>query len=355
MWSIPREYGLEKEGIIMNEMSVEAKYRPVVVCGLPKARFEKYGVEWPENWDVRYTDRVYSPEVMKDADYLLSDSMDDIDASILESAPHLKVAHAEGVSFDRIDAKRAAELGICVCNNRAVNKGSVAEFCIGLLVAGYKRINILDHKIRKEGYPAANQAFLNMGIGDLEGKRIGMIGMGAIGREVLGRLQGWGCDLCYYDPFRMPHEMELEKHLTYLEFDELIRTSDIITIHLPVNPSTEGMIGKKQFQEMKNTAVLVNVARGAVIDDNALVWALENNEIGFAALDTVDPEPMPSDHVLLTMSKDAEEKLILTTHCAGRTADAFRRMLEWSIRDFQMAEDGKLPNNVVNGVKAVRA
>jgi phosphoglycerate dehydrogenase-like enzyme len=330
------------------------KRAPIVVCGVPEERLERYNLFWPEGWDVRYSNRTYTSEIVRDAEYLLIDSMDSVDASVLEAAPNLRVLHVEGVSFDKVDCAKAAELGICVCNNKDGNKSSVAELCVGLIIAGWKRITLLDSKIRHEGYGSAAEAFVDLKIGDLIGRRIGMIGMGAIGKEVVKRLQGWDCDLCYYDPYRLPQEVELEKKLTYLDFDELIRTSDVITIHLPVNPSTVGMIGQKQLEEMKGTAVLVNVARGSVVDDEALVWALENNQLGVAALDTVDPEPMPDDHILMQMSDAAKEKLILTPHAAGRTTDALKRMLEGCIRDFVLAEEGKMPNNIVNGVDKLR-
>lgn len=330
--------------------------KTVVVSGIPEERFEKYGATWPEDWEIRFTDRTYTPEVMADADYLVVDSMDPVTPEILDSAPQLKMVHTEGVSFNMVDTYYAAKLGIMVCNNRAVNKVSVAEHCISMMLAGAKHIHILDHKIRAEGYVSANKDFLEMGVGEIAGKTVGMIGMGAIGREVLKRLQGWDCRLCYYDPFRMPEEAEKEMGVTYADLDTLLKVSDSITIHVPVVPSTIGMIGRAQLELTKPTATLVNVSRGSIIDDEALAWALENDRLGCAALDTIDPEPLPPDHVLLKMStRHAREKLVLTTHSAGKTTDAFRRMLEWTVSDCTSAESGLIPANVVNGVKELRS
>jgi len=328
--------------------NTQNKTAPVVVCGLPEERFTRYGVTWPEDWVVRYVNRKYTPDVMADADYLLVDAMDDVNAELMDSAPELKVIHSEGVSYNRIDTEAASERGIYVCNNRAVNKVAVAEHCIALMLAGVKKISMLDNEIRQKGYASANAHFLEVGVSEIAGMTIGMIGMGAIGREVLARLQGWDCNLCYYDPFRMPEEAEKENNLTYMELDDLFRASDVITVHVPVLPSTIGMVGKDQIAEMKKDAVLVNVSRGSIVDQDALVEALENGSIGCAALDTVDPEPMPADHPLLNMSEEAMERVVFTTHSAGRTKDAFRRMLEWSVNDFRLANDGGQPNNIVN-------
>ena len=328
--------------------------KPVVVCGLPESRFEKYGVTWPEDWDVRYVNRQYTSENLADADYLLVDAMDDVTAEMMDWAPELKVIHSEGVSFNKIDIEAAKERGICVCNNRAVNKVSVAEHTVMLALAGVKRVTVLDSLIKTQGYKAASDWFLANGVCEIAGMTVGMIGMGAIGREVLARFKGWDCNLCYYDPFRMPEEAEKANNLTYLELDELFAKSDIVTVHVPVVPSTVGIVGWDQIKAMKPGAVLVNVSRGSMVVEDALVWGLENGVVGCAALDTVDPEPMPDDHPYRNISPEAMERVIFTTHSAGHTQQAFRRMLQWAVADFQKAEAGELPNNIVNGVNKLR-
>jgi D-3-phosphoglycerate dehydrogenase len=177
-----------------------------------------------------------------------------------------------------------------------------------------------------------------------------MIGMGVIGREVAKRLAPWGCRLVYTDPIRMDEELEKAYGLEYVTQEELMRESDIISIHVPVLPSTINMINRETLSMMKNDVLLVNVARGEIVNNDDLAWALEAHEIGFAALDTVAPEPMPDDHPLRNLRPDADARVLFTTHSAGRTDQAFKRMLEWAIASMKKMENGERPNNIVNGL-----
>lgn len=322
-----------------------------IVCTLPEARFEKYGVRWPDAWNVRYISRPIDDtglEAMKTADYLMLDSMDRITKDMLEPCKNLKMIHVEGVSFNMVDIEGARELGVLVCNNRAVNAAAVAEHCISLMLAGSRKVLEMDRGIRKKGFVESNRLFNLTGVHEFASRTVGMIGMGVIGREVVKRLQPWGCRLVYSDPMRLPLEMEKELGLEYLSQDELLKQADVISIHVPVIPSTVNMINRDALKMMKSDAVLVNVARGEIVNNDDLAWALENGEIGCAALDTVAPEPMPDDHVLRRLSEEASDKVIFTTHAAGRTDEAFRRMLEWSIADMETMEKGERPVNAVN-------
>ena len=326
---------------------------PTVVCSLPETRFEKYSVSWPEEWNVIYIDRPINEEgleIMKQADYLLVDCMDRITKEMLEPCKNLKMLHVEGVSFNMVDIEGAKELGVMVCNNKAVNAAAVAEHCAALMLAGYRKVGWMDHNVRSFGYAKANEMFVAQGVREVEGCTIGMIGMGVIGREVAKRLAGWGCRLVYTDPVRMSTELEEAYGLEYLSQEELMKQSDIISVHVPVLPSTINMINKETISIMKPEVLLVNVARGEIVNNEDLAWALENNVIGFAALDTVSPEPMPDDHVLRNLSPAADARVIFTTHAAGRTDQAFKRMLEWAIASMKKMENGERPNNIVNGL-----
>ena len=326
---------------------------PTVVCSLPESRFEKYGVSWPKGWDIRYIERPINEagrKEMQEGDYLLVDCMDKITREMLEPCRKLKMLHVEGVSFNMVDIEGAKELGIMVCNNKAVNAAAVAEHCAALMLAGFRKVGWMDHNIRAYGYAKANELFVSQGVREIEGSTIGMIGMGVIGREVAKRLAGWGCRLVYSDPVRMSAELEEAYGLEYLTQEELMKQSDIISVHVPVLPSTLNMINKETIKLMKNEVLLVNVARGEIVNNEDLAWALENHAIGFAALDTVSPEPMPDDHALRNLSEEADSRVIFTTHAAGRTDQAFKRMLEWAIISMQKMEAGERPNNVVNGL-----
>ena len=184
---------------------------PTVVCSLPETRFEKYSVSWPEGWNIKYIERPIDENglrEMQEADYLLVDCMDRITREMLEPCKKLKMLHVEGVSFNMVDIEGARELGIMVCNNKAVNAAAVAEHCAALMLAGYRKVGWMDHNVRRFGYAKANELFIERGVREVEGSTIGMIGMGVIGREVAKRLAPWGCRLIYTDPIRMDEELE---------------------------------------------------------------------------------------------------------------------------------------------------
>ena len=327
-----------------------------VVSTVAPQRFEKYRVSFPEGWDVHFIHRPYTDaeltEVCKQADYLLVDSVDPVSADVIASCPKLKLIHTEGVGFDKVDAAAAKAVGIPVCNNRAVNNGAVAEHTIGLMLAAMRRTALCTAQIRSEGYAACQRTFRATGEHEIAGKQIGLIGIGAIGREVAKRLSAWGCEICYYDAFRPNEETEQALGVRYLPLDELIATSDVISVHVPVLESTYHMLSRAQFAAMKSGAVVINTARGEIIDSEALAEALENGSIAAAALDTVEPEPMPDTHPLAKLSEQAAARLTFTPHVGGTTDEAFTRMLQWAIANFVRVENGEKPVNCVNGLGA---
>lgn len=333
---------------------------PKVVSSVPKQRYERFGVYFPDGWEVSYIEAPYSDEELiaacKDADYLFLMSVHPATEQVIRALPGLKMIHVEGVGFDKVNAEAARAAGIPVCNNRAVNNGAVAEHTIGLILAGLRRAAACDAQIKSEGYAATQKQFMAAGQHELADLHLGLIGIGAIGREVAARLKGWGCRISYYDAFRPAPETERELGVGYLELEELLAACDVISLHVPVLPSTFHMISGPQLKAMKKSALLINTARGEIVDQMALAEALEQGEIYGAALDTLYPEPAPGYHPLLNLSPQAARRLTLTPHVAGTTDEAFTRMLRNAIANMQRVERGERPLNIVNevsvGVKA---
>ena len=137
-------------------------------------------------------------------------------------------------------------------------------------------------------------------------------------------------------------------NIRFMELDDLCRSADVISLHVPVLPSTIKMFNKERFAMMKPNALLVNTARGEIIDNDALAEALENEVIYGAALDVISPEPIPRDHVLLNLSEKASDRLVITTHTAGMTDEAFRRMVVNALANMKRIERGEEPVNIVN-------
>jgi len=307
-------------------------------------------MEPPEGWDVVYLAHKVTAEDARnnpDSDVLFTSSDEVVNGEIMDLMPGLKMIHTEGVGFDKIDAAAAKERGIYVCNNKAVNNISVAEHAVGLIIASMRRIPQNNAKYKEVGFLEAKRQFHTQGEFELAGKTVGIIGFGAIGRELAKRLAGWSADLVYYDAFRPSEEVEKELGARYMELDDLCRQSDIISLHVPVLPSTQNMFNAERFAMLKPGALIINTARGELIDNDALAKALEDGTIYGAALDVISPEPIPMDHVLLNLSPQASERLIITTHTGGMTEEAFRRMLINAVANMKRIEAGQVPVNNV--------
>ena len=196
-----------------------------VLSSVPASRFDKFDVHFPADWEVKYLDFPYTDEQMiegaKDADFIFVNATHPVSAAVIAACPNVKLIHSEGVGYDKIDFAAAKEAGIPVCNNAGTNAGAVAEHTIGLILAGLRRTALTDRQVRTIGFAASKGQFLAEGQNELAGQHIGLVGIGAIGREVVKRLQGWGCTISYYDVFRPSEEIEKSIGVTYLPFEEL--------------------------------------------------------------------------------------------------------------------------------------
>ncbi len=322
-----------------------------VIIMTPKASYEKYGFGIPEEWDAAFVSAKSTDdeliEAAKDALCLVVGSGQVVSRKVIESCPSLKLIQTEGVGYDKVDVEAAKEMGIPVCNNKGANAISVAEHAIGLMLAGLRRTSLTDRQLRTIGYRDSKVEHLKAGEHRLAGKTVGLVGFGDIGKQTAKRLKCWDCKVVYNDILDMSPETEEEYQVSYMDFDELIRTCDIISMHVPATPQTAKMIGKEQFAAMKKTALIINTSRGDIIDQEALVWALENNEIYGAALDVVTPEPLPEDAPILNMSPEAMDKITITPHVAGVTDEDFARMTEMSMQAIRRVLEGKEPLNQV--------
>jgi len=324
----------------------------IVVTVSPK-RFERFGIYFPTDWNVRFLDAGCSESELIEAcdkvDYLFTSSDFTVSRKVIESTG-LRMIHVEGVGFNRIDCEAAKDRGVFVCNNRAVNNISVAEHTIGLILAAQRRTALVNQQIYEMGYGPCKVQYLAEGEHELFGKTLGLIGIGAIGREVAKRANAFGCNVIYFDAFPLKPEQEKELNVRQVSLDELIREADIISLHVPVLDSTFHMIDAERLSQMKRTAILVNTARGAIIDQKALCKALEEGEIAAAALDVVDPDDPARDLDLFNLSPKGRARLTLTPHVGGMTDEAFTRMLSNAIANFERCEAGERPLNIVNGI-----
>nr|WP_300003708.1 2-hydroxyacid dehydrogenase [Tissierella sp.] len=309
-----------------------------------------FGIKPPEGFNISYIDSGYSDEEFieksKDADFLLM-GLDRLNKNILDNLNQVKLIQSLGVGYDGIDVEAARGKGIDVANAKGVNRVSVSEHTIGLMLAALRRTAQSDRAIKNFKFEENYRSYQIEGTRTLKSAHVGIIGLGDIGIEVLKRLKAFESKVSYNSHSRKK-DLEKEYGIDYLELDELLKTCDIVTIHTPLTDGTENMINKASLKSMKKDSILINTARGEIVNQEDLAEALIDGQIGMAALDTIHPEPPSSDHPLLNLPEDVEDKLILTSHIAGITTEDLKNMQINAWENIQRVADGEKPINIVN-------
>lgn len=256
------------------------------------------------------------------------------DSEIINNIPNLKIIARHGVGYDNVNVPVASERSIWVTNTPMANASSVAETSLALLLSLAKKIQANVDHMRADDFFYKNS---HKGI-DLEGKTIGIVGFGKIGREFARKVSALDVEILIHDPFAT--ETPIGKLVSR---DELLEKSDFVSLHLPATPETNGSFGEKEFQQMKKTAYLMNIARGSLIDEPALIKALAEGEIAGAALDVYSQEPLPLDHPFF-----ANENVLLTPHIASNTTETMDRMALHAAQEVDRVLSGENPKWPVN-------
>lgn len=256
-------------------------------------------------------DAAHLQAIIADADYAISGQVG-VDAALLRAATRLRLLHKWGVGVDNLDLDAARALGIKVARTTGSNAVPVAEFTLGLMLSTLRNLAYAAAELRDGrwvGATAGRPAFL------LSGKTVGLVGYGATGQAVARLLAGFGCTVLYTKP--QPID-PAPAHARYAPLDELLRVSDVVSLHCPLTPHTAGLIDRAALSSMKRTAILINVARGGVVVEPDLVWALEARVIQAAAMDVFATEPLPEDSPLLRL-----DRLTVTPHIAASAVETF--------------------------------
>jgi len=253
--------------------------------------------------------------LIADADFAIAGQVG-VGGEVLAAAKRLKLLHKWGVGVDNLDVGAARALGVQVARTTGSNALPVAEFTLGLILAAM-RFTAYGHHMLKLGEwrgpgKLPGETFL------LSGKTVGIVGLGAIGAHVARLLRPFGCTILYAKRTPLSAEEEAALGIRAAGIDEIIETSDVVSLHCPLTPETRGLIDAGALARMKPAAVLVNVARGGVVDEAALHAALRDRVIRGAAMDVFSIEPLPADSPLLSL-----DNLVLTPHLAAVTADTF--------------------------------
>jgi len=271
---------------------------------------------------------------VKDLEGLLCLLTETVDAELLDSAPNLKVVSNMAVGFDNIVVAECTKRGIPVGNTPGVLTDTTADMAWALLMSGARRVVEAADYVRAGKWKTWGPMLL-MGQ-DVYGATLGIIGLGRIGAAVAKRATGFDMRILYYD-VRRREDLESEWGLEYVDLDTLLQKSDFVTIHTVLIPETHHLIGERELQLMKETAVLVNAARGPIVDSQALYQALRGGQISYAALDVTEPEPINMDNPLLEL-----DNIIIVPHIASASYATRGKMAEMAAR------------NVIAGVRGER-
>jgi len=298
-----------------------------------------------EVWD-KYPPPPYEVllEKVKEINALGSLLTDRIDCNLIENAPRLRIIAQYAVGYDNIDVECATKHGIYVTNTPGVLTETVADHTWALILAVSRRIVEADHYVRSgEWWNSKTGWHPMMMLGyDVYGKTLGIVGLGRIGTAVARRAKGFNMKILYYDRRRKP-ELEKELGAKYVDLETLLRESDIVSIHVALTPETRHMIGEKELKLMKKTAFLINTARGAVVDTNALVKALKEGWIAGAALDVFEQEPLPPDHPLCKL-----KNVVLAPHAGSASWETRTKMADIVAENLIAFAKGEIPPTLVN-------
>jgi len=251
-------------------------------------------------------------DLLKDADAVIV-GVDPLDRDVLEHAQRLKVISKYGIGTDNIDTAFAADRGIAVEVAAGANTDAVADYTFALMLAAARKLPVIDRECRKRNWTKLTTI-------DVFGRTLGLIGMGAIGKAVARRASGFAMNIVAYDAIK-DERFAREHGITYADrMEDVLTQADFISLHLPLNEGTRHIIGAAQFALMKPTAVLVNTARGGLIDEDALYKALRSERIWGAGIDVFEEEP-PANDALLSL-----DNMIIGSHCAASTVSAVDNM-----------------------------
>jgi len=273
------------------------------------------------------------------ADGLLALLTDRIDADLLDAAPRLRVVSNVAVGYDNIDVPEATRRAVLITNTPGILTETTADFAFALLMAAARRVVEADRYTRQGRWKTwGPQVLLGQ---DVHGACLGIVGLGGVGLEVAKRARGFGMRILYFDHRRRPRE-ERRYGLVHIELDQLLREADFVSLHVPLTGETRHLIGERELSLMKPTAVLVNTARGPVVDQRALYRFLKERRIT-AALDVTEVEPIPMDDPLLTL-----DNVIIAPHIASASVATRTRMASVAVDNLLAALRGEEPPNCVN-------
>lgn len=293
----------------------------------------------PEGYTIKTLDTPTYEQLVKeaeDADYFLVSGRLPIDKGVLDAAKKLKMIQRTGVGTEMLDKEEIKQRGIPVYVNAGVNARSVAEHTLALMLSCLKRIPAIDKQVRQGIWKKQETG---TSCHELYGKTVGLVGMGAIGRQVAEYLHVFGAKILYTDLCQLSSEQELKLYATYISsLEEMLPLVDILSFHCPLTNDNKEILNERTLSMMKSDAIIVNTARGKLIEEVALYKALKNGKVRAAGLDVHYEEPISINNHLLSTS----DNVILTPHIGGLSFETFHAMMKDAVENIVLYEEGNM-------------
>jgi len=321
-----------------------------VICLRPEADFTRAGVTPPKTLNIAYRapDAADLPALMNEARALLIPAVGPKIAPALFENSTVKFVQITGAGVDRLDADALKKLGVAVANVPGGSNAAVSEYAVTTAATLTRRFAWSDREIKAGNYAAFRARMVADNLAGLQGLLVGVVGAGVVGTAVAQAFHRNGARVAFFDP--APRDPAALKAIDAqsLSLDELLKTCDVVTLHVPLLPATQNLLDAKRLALMKADAILVNASRGGVVDEAALVAQLATGKLGAAAVDVFSTEPPAADNPLLTAPPAAAERLLLTPHIAGVTRQASTFLFQVACDNVQrVVADGQAPLNRV--------
>lgn len=283
-----------------------------------------------------YSEEGELAEAVKDADAMMARSVV-VTAAVVEAAPRLKIISRHGVGYEGVDIEACTRVGIAVSISSDANSQSVAEYAFALMLSSAKNVSRVGRAVRSNTWARDNSSAV-----ELHGKTLGIIGLGRIGSRLATLTWGFRMELLVHDPYATTEAVDAVG-AKRVDLNSLLEQSDFVSLHVPMTDETRYFIGRSELKRMKPSAILVNTARGGLIDEAALHEALTNDRLAGAALDVFEEEPLPNDHPLTKL-----DNMVCTAHVAGQTQESMVRTSIVAAENILAVLRGDVPDILVN-------
>jgi phosphoglycerate dehydrogenase-like enzyme len=320
-----------------------------VIALRPEADFTRVNAAAPAKLKVTYRapDDAELPMLLKQTTILVIPAVGPkLPASLFEGTA-IKLVQVTGAGVDRLDEAAMKKLGIPVANVPGGSNSAVSEWAVTSASLLLRRMSWSSNEIRAGRYDAFRKRMLADNLAGLEGQLVGVVGLGVIGMAVAQAFHRMGARIAYFDPAPRDAKAVAAMGAEQMSLEDLLKKSDVVTLHVPLLPATKGLINAEKLALMKKGAILVNASRGGIVDEAALAAALESGALGGSAVDVYSTEPPAADNPLLNVSGETAQRLLLTPHIAGVTRQSAAHLFRASWDNVMRVLNGDVPLNRV--------